>query len=59
MMAIPDIELTDVEITPEMIEAGVDALCSCNDAFSSEPDAEYTARSVFEAMCRVRGLVHA
>ena len=47
-------DTSQIEITPEMIEVGVDALCFCNGALSSDPDVEYTSRSVFEAMFKAQ-----
>ena len=46
----------EIEITPEMIEASVEALCSCDDRFSSKPDVERIAVEVFEAMRNVQDL---
>ena len=43
-------DVSEIEITPEMIEAGENALCSCDDAFSLKADLEWIATSVFLAM---------
>lgn len=39
-----------IEITPEMILAGEEALCSCDDAFSVKSSLEWIVVSVFSAM---------
>ena len=39
-----------IEITPAMIAAGEDALCLCDDTFSSKPDLGWVVTSVFRAM---------
>jgi hypothetical protein len=42
-------ETLDIEITPDMIKAGVSALCSYDSEFESR---EEGVTRIFEAMCR-------
>ena len=55
MEDIENVDVSKIEVTPEMIEAGEDALCSCDDAFSSKVDLEWIVTSVFLAMNNARG----
>ena len=50
----------EIEITPEMIGAGADALSACCDELSSKLDStlEWIALSVFVAMDNARGKDH-
>ena len=52
MEATGNIDVSEIEVTPEMIEAGVSEFCSFDRRFDDEAEA---VRRIFLAMCAASG----